>query len=123
MSATSIWGGRRRSRCSQASTMAWRTSGRRILPSGSTTPPRKSGDDLERDEIGFAPPLNQSPFVPAEATSACTHLESDTTGLSAPLPPRALASGGEGSGVGGVCAQLHHPPRRLRSEERRVGKQ
>jgi hypothetical protein len=33
---------------------------------------------------------------------ACTHLKSDTTGLSAPLPPRALASGGEGPGVGGA---------------------
>ena len=32
---------------------------------------------------------------------ACTHLKSGTTGLSAPLPPRALASGGEGSGWGG----------------------
>ena len=38
---------------------------------------------------------------------ACTHLKSGTTGLSAPLPLRALASGGEGSGVGGAFSAIN----------------
>jgi hypothetical protein len=35
---------------------------------------------------------------------------SKATGLSAPLPPRALASGGEGSGVGGRLRSPQRPP-------------
>src|SRR5215813_14833823 len=86
MSATSRWGGRRRSRCSPASMISWRTTARRILPSGSTTPPRKSGADLERDEIGFAPPLNQSPFVPA---SEAVNLSNSDLILRSPSEARA----------------------------------
>src|SRR5262249_10104456 len=76
---------------------------------------------------------------PRESAKACTHLESDTTGLSAPLPPRALASGGERSAVGGGgggwgalvrnCTTPHparrlpaprHPPHRHSASKTRV---